>query len=228
MGQPVLTSILALAIAIVLTSATAIATLAAKTPSRAVKLIGVVAVIAFAVVALQRANLRINFTGSMPIGIYSLSPLPNGGVTRGMLVAACAPARAAETGRQRGYFALGPCAHNTELLLKSIAAIGGDDVDITAAGVTVDGCLLPHSQPVRQDRFRTPLLSWPSGDYRLARDQLWLYAPNDRSWDSRYWGPISVRATEAAVSPVLAGMNSYNRIISHILSCEWHRSTPGG
>ena len=83
MGQPVLTATLALAIAVIFTAAIAIVTLAAETLSRAVKLIGVVAVIAFAVVALQRANLRINFTGSMPIGIYLLLPLQPNGVKRG-------------------------------------------------------------------------------------------------------------------------------------------------
>ena len=110
MGQPVLTATLALAIAVIFTAAIAIVTLAAETLSRAVKLIVVGAVIAFAVVALQRADLRINFTGSMPIGIYLLLPLPPDGVKRGMLVAACAPARAAEIGRRRGYLARGPCA----------------------------------------------------------------------------------------------------------------------
>ena len=226
MDQPVLTATIALAIAVSFTAAIAIVILAAKTLGRAIKLTVVGAIIALAVVALQRVDLRINFTGSMPIGIYSLSPLPDGSVTRGMLVAACAPARAAELGWQRGYFAFGPCAHHTELLLKSIAAMAGDDVDITAAGVAVDGCLLPHSQPVRRDRFRRPLLSWPQGHYRMVRDQLWLYAPNDRSWDSRYWGPISIGAMKAAVTPVLVEtMNSYRRIISHVLSCERHEST---
>ena len=46
MGQPVLTATLALAIAVIFTAAIAIVTLAAETLSRAVKLIGVVAVIA--------------------------------------------------------------------------------------------------------------------------------------------------------------------------------------
>ena len=126
MGQPVIMATVALAIAGTFTAAVAIVTLAAETLSRAVKLIGVVAVIAFAVVALQRANLRINFTGSMPIGIYLLLPLQPNGVKRGVLVATCAPAPAAEMGQQRGYLGVGPCADDTELLLKYVTAIGGD------------------------------------------------------------------------------------------------------
>jgi conjugative transfer signal peptidase TraF len=190
MGQPVLTATLTLAIAVIFTVAIAVVTLAAETPSRAVQVTGVVAVIAFAVVALQRASLRINFTGSIPIGIYLLLPLQPNAVKRGILVAACAPAHAAGTGRQRGYLSIGPCADSTELLLKSVVAVTGDEVDVTPAGVTVNGGLLLLSRPDAHDRAGRPLRSWPPGHYRLVLPQAWLYAPNARSWDSRYWGPM--------------------------------------
>ena len=45
--------------------------------------------------------------------------------------ARCPPTRAAELGQQRGYIATGPCADDTELLLKSVAAIAGDNVDLS-------------------------------------------------------------------------------------------------
>jgi conjugative transfer signal peptidase TraF len=203
MGQPVLTATLAVAIAIILTAAIAAVTSAFDTLSRALKFVGVVALIAFAVVALQRANLRINFTGSMPIGIYYLSPLPLDGVKRGMLVAACAPSRAAEIGRQRGYLGAGPCAGDRELLLKSVAAIAGDEVELTRAGVTVTGCLLDRSRPAPRDRSARQLRAWLSGHYRLAAGQVWLYAADDRSWDSRYWGPVAAASVADSAYPVL-------------------------
>lgn len=203
MGQPVLMATLALAIAIILTAAIAIVTLAAETLSRAVKLIGVVAVVAFAVVALQRANIRINFTGSMPIGIYLLLPLQPNGVKRGMLVAECAPARVSEIGRQRGYLGPGPCPEDTELLLKSVTAIAGDEVDVTPAGVTVNSCLLVRSQPAVRDRSGRRLPAWPHGRYLLGPNQVWLYAPVDRSWDSRYWGPAQDRDVRARALPLV-------------------------
>jgi conjugative transfer signal peptidase TraF len=202
MDQPVLTATLALAIAFIFTAAVAIVTLATETLSRAVTLIGVVAVIASAVVALQRANLRINFTGSMPIGIYLLLPLQPNGVKRGMLVAACAPSRAAETGHARGYLAPGPCADGTELLLKSVVALAGDEVAVTLAGVTVNGCLLPYSRAEAHDRSGRRLDPWGGSDYRLPAGQFWLYAPNNRSWDSRYWGPVSVDAIVSEAVPL--------------------------
>jgi conjugative transfer signal peptidase TraF len=202
-GQPILTATIAVTIAVIFTAAIAIATLATKTVSRAVRLIGVVAVTAFAVVALQRANLRVNFTGSVPIGIYLLLPLQPYGVKRGMLVAACAPIRAAEIGRQRGYLGAGRCAGDTELLLKYVRAIAGDGIDVTAAGVVVNGHLLLHSQPASHDRSGRRLVPWPRGTYRLAEGQVWLYAANDRSWDSRYWGPAANSDIVAKVVPLL-------------------------
>lgn len=194
MGQAVLTSVLAFAIAVVLTATVAAATSAVKRSSRAIKLIAIAAAIALALIELQRAEPRINFTGSMPIGIYLLSPLPPHGVKPGMLVASCAPTRAARLGSQRGYLAMGPCAEDTELLLKSVAGVTGADVRVTAAGVAINGCLLPHSRPQQRDISGRSLTAWPAGHYRLHARQVWLYAADDRSWDSRYWGPVSVDA----------------------------------
>jgi conjugative transfer signal peptidase TraF len=202
-GQPVLAAILTLAIAIVLTTAVAVAASATEMLTRAMKLAVVGAAIMLAVVTVQRAAVRINFTGSVPIGIYALSPLPSDGVKRGMLVAACAPARAAALGLRRGYLEHGPCGDGTELLLKFVAAIAGDEVDITATGVTVNGCALPHSRPVSRDRIGRKLAAWRLRHRRLAKNQVWLYAADNRSWDSRYWGPASAVAIAAEAVPVV-------------------------
>jgi conjugative transfer signal peptidase TraF len=191
MSQPVLTATFALLIAVILTATIAIVASATETLSRAIKLTVVGASIALAVVGLQRADLRINFTGSMPIGIYLLSPLPPGAVKRGMIVAACAPSKAAEMGHQRGYLAAGSCADRTELLLKFVAATAGDEVDVTPAGVSVNSCRLDLSRSAARDRSGRKLTRWPGGHYRLSTGQVWLYAANDQSWDSRYWGPAS-------------------------------------
>jgi conjugative transfer signal peptidase TraF len=203
MSQPILMAMLALTIATILSAAIAIVAAAHKRAARAIKLTAIAAVIAIAVVVLHGARLRINFTSSMPIGVYSLTPLPADGVERGMLVAACAPLRAAEIGRQRDYLAPGPCADRTELLLKFVVAIAGDEVDVTLAGVTVNGYLLDLSVPAARDRSGRKLTPWPSGHYRLSAGQVWLYAANGRSWDSRYWGPVPADDVQAGASPVL-------------------------
>jgi len=118
MGQPVLMATLAFTIALMLTAAIAIATVVAERLSRAMNLTVLAAFITVAAVAIQRAELRINFTGSMPIGIYLLSPLAADGLKRGMLVAACATTAASEIGRHRGYLTTGPCTGDSERLLR--------------------------------------------------------------------------------------------------------------
>jgi conjugative transfer signal peptidase TraF len=202
MGQPVLTAILAFAIAAFLTAAVAIGTPANAYIVRAIKLTAIGVFIAVATVAITQACLRINFTASMPIGLYLLMPLPSSGVKRGMLVAACAPARAARVGRRRGYLAAGPCPEHTVLLLKYVEAVTGDEVEITPGGGFVNGWRLPSSRSARRDRAGRRLVSWPTGAYRLAAGQVWLYAPNDRSWDSRYWGPALQRNIAAEAIPL--------------------------
>lgn len=203
MSQPVLVAMLAIAMAIFMTVPIAVVSAADAQAARKIKVIGVGVFVAVAIVLLQHVSARVNFTASMPVGIYSLTALSPDGVKRGMLVAACAPMHAAGVGWKRGYLARGPCADGTELLLKSVAATTGDDVDVTAAGVVVDGCLLPHSRPIPRDRSGRPLAPWPQGHYRLQSGRVWLYAANDRSWDSRYWGPASVADISARAIPVL-------------------------
>jgi conjugative transfer signal peptidase TraF len=153
--------------------------------------------------AIDALDLRFNFTPSMPLGIYRLTPVPLGGIRRGMFVATCAPLDAAKLGRHRGYLAKGPCPADTELLLKVVAAVAGDVIALSANGVAVNGRSLPHSRPLSFDATGRRLSPWPQGHYPLRRSQLWLYADNDRSWDSRYWGPAPPSNVRARVLPLL-------------------------
>lgn len=202
MSQPLLIAFLAVAIAIGITALIALIASDAQYTARAIKLTLIGGVMAIVIVAIDHAHLRFNFTQSMPIGIYALRPLPES-VRRGMIVAACAPARAAEIGLRRRYIARGPCANGAELLLKSVAAIAGDQVAVTAVGVAVNGCLLTRSRPLTRDRSGRRLISWPRGHHRLTPDEIWLYAADNRSWDSRYWGPASLADIKAEASPLV-------------------------
>ncbi len=201
-SQPTL--VLALALAFGLVAAAAVAS-GAFMKTRRVRILrfgACAAGIIFLGCMLTELDLRFNFTPSMPLGIYRLAPTPaNGEFPRGTFVAACAPRIAAELGRRRGYLAAGRCAADTELLLKMIVAVSGDDVAISGNGVSVNGCALPHSRQLAFDAAGRRLSRWPEGRYRLRRDQLWLYAANDRSWDSRYWGPVAATDVTARAVP---------------------------
>ena len=162
---------------------------------------GVVVLIVHAIAAI---DIHFNFTPSMPLGIYRLTPIPKSGVERGGLVAVCAPPTAAKLGRRRGYLAAGSCPTAAEPLLKVVAAVAGDSVTVSANGVAVNGCLLPHSRALSRDAAGRRLPPWPQGHFQLRRGEFWLYAANDRSWDSRYWGPASLADISARALPVLA------------------------
>lgn len=155
------------------------------------------------VASVARSGLRLNLTTSMPIGIYVLRSLPVAGVARGMAVAVCAPPQAAQLGRRRGYLARGHCPADTEPLLKIAAGVHGDLIAESPRGVRVDGCLLPHSSPLAFDSAGRLLSTHPAGRYRLGAHQVWLYAGNPRSWDSRYWGPVTAAAVVAGAVPLL-------------------------
>ncbi|MHB8432889.1 MAG: S26 family signal peptidase [Candidatus Tyrphobacter sp.] len=73
---------------------------------------------------------------------------------------------------------------------------------MTLGGITVNGCLLPYSRVEAHDRSGRRLDPWGGIDHRLPAGQFWLYAPNKRSWDSRYWGPVSVSAIVSEAVPL--------------------------
>jgi conjugative transfer signal peptidase TraF len=175
----------------------------AKTLSTRAFVLAVPAVTIVAMFAIFGSDLRVNFTTSMPLGIYRLEALPSNGFARGMFVVTCAPAAAAAVGRDRGYLARGPCSGDTEPLLKVVAGVPGDEVTVSTPGVAVNGCVLPNSAPLAFDRSDRPLKAWPLGRYHLAPNQLWLYADNPRSWDSRYWGPAAAASILARAVPLL-------------------------
>ena len=190
LSQPSFVLSFALAFGLIGATGIAHAALGKTIAVRALRAFTCVGAIGGIVCPVAALNLRINVTPSMPIGVYRLTPLVKYKIERGMIVAVCAPLNAAELGRRRAYLGSGPCPADTEPLLKIVAAVTGDNVDILPRGVVVNGWLLPKSRPLSADAAGRFLRPWPRIQYRLRPGQLWLYAADDRSWDSRYWGPV--------------------------------------
>jgi conjugative transfer signal peptidase TraF len=180
MSQSVLLALGAITIALFLTAAIAIAAFSDEDTLRATKVLVVGGAVAAAAVTIENAHLRVNFTASMPLGIYQLKPVPPGGIARGMTIAACPPLEAARLGRSRGYLDPGPCLGGSEPLLKLVAGVPGDRIDVSTAGISVDGCRLPDSASVAADAAGRRLGAWARGRYRLSAGRVWLYAPNPR------------------------------------------------
>lgn len=160
-------------------------------------------VINLALIAANAAGLRINTTASMPEGIYRLRKYEAGPIARGTIVAVCPSAALIAGAAPRHYLGNGPCPGNVEPLLKHVAAVGGDEVDVSDRAVSVNGRPLPNSGRVARDCAGRPLARISAGRYAIAPSAVWLYAPVARSWDSRYFGPQPAAGIIGIASPVL-------------------------
>src|SRR6266581_8127695 len=101
------------------------------------------------------AGLRLNLTGSLPAGLYVTS---RSAPVRGALVLACLPAKVAAFAHARGYVPRGgECPNGVAPIGKPVAAIAGDTIAVTPAGVFVNGAAVPNSRALATDRKGRPL-----------------------------------------------------------------------
>jgi len=101
------------------------------------------------------------------------------------------------------YLGAGTCKSGSEPMLKPVAATAGDMVSVSAAGIAVNGELLPHTSAKTRDGAGRPLQPFAVGEYKVGAGELWAVAPHDWSYDSRYLGPIPALWLIAKASPVL-------------------------
>jgi conjugative transfer signal peptidase TraF len=151
----------------------------------------------------QAAGLRVNATPSMPVGLWmvtaaGLSP------GRGEIVAVCLPdSSPVREAFRRGYIGAGSCPGGAEPLVKPIAAIGGDVVAVSAAGIAVNGAPIANTAPLSRDEAGRPLQPVPVGSYRVPSGELWLLSGHDpRSFDSRYFGAVPIVGVRGIASPI--------------------------
>jgi type IV secretory pathway protease TraF len=79
-----------------------------------------------------------------------------------------------------------------------VLAAEGDVVGLTSAGLSVNGRLMPRTEPVQTDSKGRRVAHYPYGVYKVARNQVWLYSPYHRmSFDSRYFGPVPAANVES-------------------------------
>lgn len=137
-----------------------------------------------------------NVTDSMPRGWYWPSYRSQARV--GDIVLACLPPAAATFAR-RHRFALQPgrCAGATAPILKHVIATSPSAFRVTDAGIVVDGALVPNSRPVGPAPDGAPLPRPTPG--RLSGDEVLMWSPVARSFDSRYWGATTPFATASLV-----------------------------
>lgn len=144
------------------------------------------------------AGLRLNLTGSMPVGIYTTA---RDAPTRGSIVLACLPWDVAMFAKLRGYLPEGgSCPSGVLPVGKPVLALPGDTVVVTTTGLLVNGVPVPNSEPLSRDTKGRPLPRPQPGQYVVGVDELWLvsaYSPF--SFDSRYFGPVNADQVRAHV-----------------------------
>ena len=139
-------------------------------------------------------GVRVNYTSSLPRGLYVESPFEPADARRGDIVTACPSAGAAVA--LAPYLANGPCPGGVVELGKPLAGLPGDTISVDRAGVRVGGSLLANSAPLFADRSGRQL-SPKLGRHVLGEGEYWLHSGRvPTSVDSRYAGSVSdVRGT---------------------------------
>jgi conjugative transfer signal peptidase TraF len=161
-------------------------------------LVFAVCIMVAAAAAGQWAGLRINSTPSLPMGIYIVAS------SEARLVEFCPPEPFARMSAERGYRSQGRCEDGRAPMLKPVVAKAGDRVELSAAGIRVNGALLPNTAPRTNDSRGRTLQPFPFGNYRVAPNTVWVASTyHPLSFDSRYIGPLPVALILDHVRPLL-------------------------
>ncbi len=157
------------------------------------------AIAALAAVA-YLGGFRLNLTPSEPLGLWRIVALQRP-VEIGDLVFICPPVIASfEEARHRGYVRRGLCPSGFAPLIKTVAALPGQHVDI-GANVTVDGEPLASSIVRRSDGEGRPITPFKTGV--VPPKNLFLHSSFASSYDSRYFGPVPDTGLLGLARPVL-------------------------
>ncbi len=161
------------------------------------------ALLAGALGTAQVVGLRVNDTASMPRGLWQVSTV-DAPLRRDEIVAVCLPdAPSIREAAVRGYIPAGDCPGGYEPLVKPVAAVAGDLVTVTQAGVAVDGQPVENTAQLAQDSAGRPLRPVPAGVYQVMPGQIWLLSGHDpRSFDSRYFGPVPAANVKGVAQPL--------------------------
>lgn len=154
-----------------------------------------------ALVGLNAAGFYPNLTDSMPRGVWRLTGAP---IARGRVVLVCPPlVPAVKAAKAAGYLIRGACPGAVAPLLKPVVAVAGDRVEVSAAGVFVNGRLIANSGLIERDGKGRALPRGQLGSHRVPQGRVWLVSSHNRySFDSRYFGPVPASQVRGVAAPV--------------------------
>lgn len=144
-------------------------------------------------------GLRINFTPSYPLGLWRVVALDRE-VAVGDLVFVCPPQTPAfEMGLARGYLRRGLCPGWMSPLIKTVAAVAGQSVDV-GSSLHIDGVALPNSTVRPVDAEGRALVAYAGGT--VPDGEIFLHSSFPGSYDSRYFGPVPVTGVLGLARPI--------------------------
>lgn len=151
--------------------------------------------------SLASSGLHYNTTTSVPTGFYWLDHNDREPQV-GEFAAFCLPTSPIQReALHRGYLARGTCPGGAGLLLKVVAAIPGDQIDITTERITINGRTWSHSCAREQDDLGRPL-PHITGKFNLPASKYFMLSYHSDSFDSRYFGPISLDLVRGTARPL--------------------------
>lgn len=155
-------------------------------------------VVLFSSVVLYQRYFVVNFTQSMPLGVYIKSY--SAFYTKNDLVLVCLDDAIARWAVANHIIADGSGCQHSAPLLKKIAATGGDRVTVNGEGIIINGKLMAHTAPAARHIKRwIPVNSeilLKDGEYIVVANQ------NNLSFDSRYFGTVTTENVIAKASPL--------------------------
>lgn len=145
-----------------------------------------------AAIATSPPRLVYNASDSVPVGWYRISPTNS--LAPGDLVLVRLPPEVRSLAAHRGYLPA------NVPLLKTVAAMAPQKVCVQGSRVRIDGVVVVRR--MRWDRQGRVLPAWQACR-RLIGDQLFLLSSNNpASFDSRYFGPVSIGAVIGRAQPL--------------------------
>lgn len=157
------------------------------------------AILSISIVGLA-GGYRLNLTPSEALGLWRIKELYRP-VAVGDLVFVCPPPSASFLeARERGYLRYGLCAGGFAPLIKTVAALPGQHVEIDA-NVEIDGRPISASDIRATDGEGRPLRPFAGGI--VPPYHLFLHSSFASSYDSRYFGPLPAAGLLGLARPVL-------------------------
>ena len=145
-------------------------------------------------------DLRVNWTESMPRGIYQrVQPV----FERSAWVAVCLEGDAAELARGRRCVIDGSCPSGLTSVFKRVVGILGDRIQVAMDGVEVNGAAVRNSELKEVDSRGRLLAHIAQGEFLLSEGRFFVMGMNpSRSWDSRYFGAVFAHQIVGGARPL--------------------------